>query len=133
MLDPGSKHAYVLARIHEADLLGQPVWMAYVVGIHPGYVLALRHLTPPVESGHQTTVWLIEDGDSVVGHPVAVQDLPRAVSRTIIDDDELKVRERLRQDAVNSASYVPVAVVDRHHHADWQSSGRSPMHYGLAV
>jgi len=45
---------------------------------------------------------------------IPLEDLGRAVGRAVVDDQELEVGLRLRQNALDGLGHVTLRVVDRH-------------------
>ena len=74
-------------------------------------------------------LWSLPDHRDVLR--VGVEQLGRAVARSVVDDDDLTRRGLLLQDAVEGFAQIALAVADRHHDADLgsaETSRRAPEH-----
>jgi hypothetical protein len=103
---------------HERDLLLEAVGDADVVGVHPRDELAAGEPEALVERLGEAGVRAADQADAVVDGGVLVEDRGRAVRRTVVDQDQLEVAERLREDAVERLREVALGIEDRHDHRD---------------
>ncbi len=52
--------------------------------------------------------------NAIILSPIALDNLGRAICGSVIDDDELKIGERLIQNALNRLLQIRFPIVDRH-------------------
>jgi hypothetical protein len=97
----GSKHTDIRIGVEEPRLSLKTLWMSNVVRIHPGNVFTPGHVEPSVQGRDEASVLLVDASDSFVTVGKPVQHLLRAVRRSVVDNNEFEIRERLVEDALN--------------------------------
>jgi len=107
--------AYYLGVLPEIGHLHlEPVGQGHVVSVHPRDELATGQQQPLVQGRHQSPIRSADEVDPRILFGIPLEDLGRAVGRAVVDDQELEVGLRLRQNALDGLGHVTLRVVDRH-------------------
>ena len=101
-----SQHVLVHARL-------QPI-----IGLHDGYISAVRLVKPTVAAGAVALVSLVDDAYAPILHCMLPHDLEGGVGRPVVEADDLQVAVGLPRNAVQALVEVPFGVVDGDDHAD---------------
>src|SRR6185503_8176311 len=64
------------------------------------------------------TIFVFEQADPIIPLGPFTRDLKRAVRRTVIEYDQLKISKGLRDDAANGLVQKTPGIMNRHDHAD---------------
>jgi hypothetical protein len=89
-----------------------------VVGVDEHQVLAAGRLGSGVARGTQTGVGLTDDLDPPIPPDVRLHDVDAPVGGSVVDQDDLKPRIGLSDEAVQASGQVALHTIDRDHQAD---------------
>ena len=91
----------------------------HIVGIHKPYIVAAGVVQPGVAGVRRAAVGLVEHADARVGLGQFVAQCAGVVGAAVVDEQQLKVGKRLRQNAAHGALQVILGVVDAGNDADF--------------
>ena len=100
---------------HELNLLLQSIFQSNVIGIHARDVLAASKCATPIQGANQTGMSFVVNPYSVVAALVGIKFRSRAVSRSVVNDDELEITKVLIENALNGLGEKALAVEYAHH------------------
>ena len=113
--EPAAAGRDIGSRFQKRDLTGQPIRQRHVVGIHAGNVLRRNQVDTGIERENNAGILFIAKhaDPRVAKRPT---DRLGAVRRAVVDNEQLKRFERLREDALDCLSQESLAVIDRQEH-----------------
>ena len=111
------EHLLRAGLVRRADGFLQPLRRDVIVRIDERDILAPRDLQPRVARGGQAAVLLVNLADAAVPLRIRLHDRRAAVLRAVVDQDQLEIIKRLREDAVQAPGQIRLHLIDRHDHA----------------
>ena len=93
------EHLLRAGLVRRSDGFLQPLRRDVIVRIDERDILASRDLQPRVARGGQSAVLLVNLADAAVALRIRLHDRRTAVLRAVIDQDQLEIIKRLREDA----------------------------------
>jgi hypothetical protein len=123
----GADEDVVRVGVEEGDLFFQAVGEREVVGIHAGDEFALALRKAVVEGAHDAGIGAGVDVEAGISFSQGVEDVERFVGGSVVDGDDLEVREGLGKNALDRAAEVRLGVV--HGNEDGDAGG----HFGVTL
>lgn len=95
-------------------------WLYPIVGIDKGYPLAASFVKTEVSGCADSAVGLVDRTDAAIVCGIAVTNGRAFIGRSVIDKEQLKIAERLCEDAVDTLTQIASGIVHRHYYADFR-------------
>ena len=111
-----SFHDVGLIALGGIDKQLQRIRLKEVIGLENSDILADRIGQPHVHGGAVTRVGLIDHSEASVGLHIPMDDGERAVRRSIVDAQDLEIREGLSNQRVEALLEIALDVANGHQH-----------------
>ena len=96
--------------------VGQPIRRGIVVRIDKGDILAARHVKTCIARRRQAAVFLMHLADAAIALGIRLHDRRTAILCAVVDENQLIIGERLREDTVQASGQIRLNLINRHDH-----------------
>jgi hypothetical protein len=100
--------------IKECNLLGKAIGQGDVICIHTSDVPAMTLGKTKIEAFGETLIWRLNYADAPILSCKGRQNLPASIRRTVVDDNEFKIRKGLTQNTFDGLPEISITIVNSH-------------------